>query len=188
VNQADSMDSSLDALTLALAEAQRIGALGPLPIPEAIEHAMAYVRAISQDDRQLIDLGSGGGLPGLVIAFYCTQLERIVLIDRRAKRTDLLLRLVGQLGLRGRVEVITADVFIYGREPGNFGTFDVASARSFGTPLLLGRAAQALLRHGGRLLVSEPPGSTGDRWTETGVASDFDLQPVSDGLATLIRR
>jgi 16S rRNA (guanine527-N7)-methyltransferase len=188
VNQAVSMNTSHDALTLALAEAQRIGALGPLPIPEAIDHAMAYVRAISAADRQLIDLGSGGGLPGLVIACFCTHLERIVLIDRRAKRTDLLLRLVGQLGLRRRVEVKTADVFAYGREVGNFETFDVVSARSFGTPLLLGRAAEALLRTGGKLLVSEPPGSSGERWGAQNVASGLDLESVSDGLATLIRR
>jgi 16S rRNA (guanine527-N7)-methyltransferase len=187
MNKAVPMNESHDALTLALAEAQRIGALGPLPIPEAIEHAMAYVRAVSDDNRRLIDLGSGGGLPGLVIAYNCPQLERIVLIDRRAKRTDLLRRLVGQLGLRDRVEVHTADVFAFGRLSENFESFDIASARSFGTPLLLARAAHALLRSGGKLLVSEPPGSGGERWNSPDGPPGFELQSVDAGLATLLR-
>jgi 16S rRNA (guanine527-N7)-methyltransferase len=182
-----SMNTPHDALSSALAEAQRIGALGPLPIPEAIEHARSYVRAISPGDRSLIDIGSGGGLPGLVIAVECTWLDRIVLIDRRAKRTDLLRRLVGRLGLRDRVEVVEGDVVAYGRSEQNMSSFDVATARSFGTPLLLAQAASPLLRDGGRLLVSEPPDSNGERWHEPTILGMFHVKPVIDGLASLER-
>jgi 16S rRNA (guanine527-N7)-methyltransferase len=179
------MNPANDALGLALAEAQRIGALGPQPVDESIEHAMAYVRCVDAGDRSLIDLGSGGGLPGLVLAVHCPGLERIVLIDRRAKRTDLLRRLVGRLGLRDRVSVVTDDVFRYGRTAGVAGEFDLVSARSFGTPLLLAQAAFPLLGGSGRLMVSEPPESTGERWKLAEIAALFHVKHVSGGLAVL---
>ena len=53
----------------------------------------------------VVDLGSGGGVPGLVIADARPDL-RLVLVDRRATRTDHLRRLVGRLGLADRVEVV----------------------------------------------------------------------------------
>jgi 16S rRNA (guanine527-N7)-methyltransferase len=182
------MSDSYDALTSALAEAQRIGALGPQPLVEAIEHAMAFVRAIRPDDRSLVDVGSGGGLPGLVIAVYCPDLERIVLADRRAKRTDLLRRLVGRLGLSDRVSVETVDVVAFGRRSEISASFDVVSARSFGTPVLLAAAAAPLLRQNGRLLVSEPPESHGERWMVPEIDPLFHVERVDNGLAELRRR
>ena len=47
----------------------------------------------------VVDLGSGGGVPGLVIARARPDL-RLVLVDRRAARTDHLPRLVRRLGPR----------------------------------------------------------------------------------------
>jgi 16S rRNA (guanine527-N7)-methyltransferase len=182
------MSDSYDALTLALAEAQRIGALGPQPIAEAIEHSMSFVRALSPTDSRLIDLGSGGGLPGLVIAVMCSHLESIVFIDRRAKRTDLLRRLVGRLGLGDRVTVVAADVAAFARRAENVRSFDVVTARSFGGPLVLAGAAAPFLRPGGSLLVSEPPDSAGERWDLPEIGPMFHVEPPRDGLARLIRR
>jgi len=93
----------------ALGDAQRIGMLGDRPLDEVVEHSLGFVAALPSSCRTVIDLGSGGGDPGLVIAMACPDLE-IMLVDRRAKRTDLLVRLVGRLGLRDQVQVLEADV------------------------------------------------------------------------------
>jgi 16S rRNA (guanine527-N7)-methyltransferase len=148
-----------DGLFDALTEAQRLGFLGARPITEVIEHAGAFVRSLDglAADARVIDLGSGGGVPGLVIAHARPDL-RVTLLDRRTKRTDFLERIVLRLGWADRVSVVAADVAAF--RPGSL--FDAAVARGFGPPAATLRAAARLVRVGGRVVISEPP--AGDRW------------------------
>ena len=64
------MMASLDDLHDALRESQRLGFLGARPIDEVIEHARSFVRGLDAvgSNGSVIDLGAGGGVPGLVIA------------------------------------------------------------------------------------------------------------------------
>jgi 16S rRNA (guanine527-N7)-methyltransferase len=166
----------------ALGEAQRIGMLGDRPLDQVIEHSLGFVAAIPASARTLIDLGSGGGDPGLVIATACPDLS-VTLVDRRAKRTDLLVRLVGRLGLRERVEVVEADVEdLPQRFPGR--RWDVVTSRGFGPPEYTGRLGVPVLADDGRLLVSEPPESDGSRWH--GVSA-LHLETLVAGVAVLRR-
>ena len=71
----------------ALGRAQRLGFLGERPIPEVIAHARGFVSALGEVTGSVIDLGAGGGVPGLVIAVDRPDLA-ITLLDRRTKRTD----------------------------------------------------------------------------------------------------
>lgn len=53
---------------------------------------------------QWLDLGSGAGFPGLVLAILRPQ-DKVILVESRRKRIDWLERMVGQLGLANcRVE------------------------------------------------------------------------------------
>lgn len=152
----------------ALGEAQRIGMLGDRPLNDVINHSLGFVQALSEQAQSVIDLGSGGGDPGLVVAVACPHLA-VTLVDRRAKRTDLLMRLVGRLGLRERVEVIEADVEdVPLRCPGR--TWDAVTCRGFGPPEYTARLAVPLMAPGGQLLISEPPNSDGSRWRTPDVA------------------
>lgn len=147
------------ALREALATSQRLGMLGRRPIPEVIAHAEAFVVALLDVHGVVVDLGSGGGVPGLVIACRRPDL-RLTLVDRRVTRTDHLTRLVGRLGWTN-VEVITADAVELAVTGMNA---DAVVARGFGPPAATLTAARPLLRTGGRLVVSEPPDDTPDRW------------------------
>ncbi len=82
--------------------------LGERPIDEVIAHAGAFVGALAGTRGTVVDLGSGGGVPGLVIARARPDL-RLVLVDRRTTRADHLRRLVSRLGAADRVEVVAAD-------------------------------------------------------------------------------
>jgi 16S rRNA (guanine527-N7)-methyltransferase len=155
------MMASLDDLHDALRESRRLGFLGARPIDEVIEHARSFVRGLDAagSNGSVIDLGAGGGVPGLVIAHDRVDL-RITLLDRRTKRTDFLERMVRRLGWSDRVSVAAMDVDEFTVD--RLHTFDAAVARGFGPPNETLACAVRLVRRGGRIVISEPP--VGDRW------------------------
>lgn len=148
----------------ALREAQRLGFLGARPIEETVEHSGGFVRAVDELDApapRIVDLGSGGGVPGLVIADQRPD-AFVTLVDRRTKRTDFLERVVRRLGWSQRVVVDAGDVAdTIRRAPGGF---DAATARGFGPPARTLAVATQLVRPGGLIVVSEPPHEREDRW------------------------
>ena len=152
-----------DDLVGVLTEAQRLGMIGAAPISVALGHAQAFVTALEAlpGGSRVIDLGSGGGLPGLVVASRRSDVS-FLLVDRRQKRADFLRRMVQRLGY-GHVEVRCDDVATVIREV-EFGDdrFDGATARGFGPPEFTLRCASRVVRAGGLVVVSEPP--AGDRW------------------------
>ena len=109
--------ASPDPLTGALADAQRIGLIGPGPLEPAIEQARRFVNAVPDASRLVIDLGSGGGLPGLVLAHGLPGEAHVVLVDRRERSTDFLRRAVSALGLGARTTVVAADATELGHDP-----------------------------------------------------------------------
>ena len=170
-----------------LRTAQRFGFFGARPIEEAAEHSLDFVRAVGELDAaaRLIDLGAGGGLPGLVLADAFAD-AAIVLLDRRQKRTDFLQRSVITLGMR-HVEVRCADVKVlidevrHGVTPG----FDVVTARGFGPPEFTLTSASGLIRPGGRIVISEPP--AGDRWSAE-LLDELGLSAVARGRVRVFSR
>ena len=149
-----------------LTDAQRIGALGLRPISEVIEHAGAFAFALPDSCRQVVDLGSGAGVPGLVVAELRPELQ-ITLVDRRAKRTDALERAIASLGWGDRVRVVCADVGTLTRQDEWRETFDAAMSRGFGPHETTLKYSATLVRPGGVILLSEPPASNKSRWEPT---------------------
>ncbi len=101
-----------------------------------------------------VDLGTGGGVPGLVLATRTAW--RWSLVDRGERRTTFLRWAVRKLGLEDRVEVHLADAVEVARGPLR-GRVDVVTARGFAPPAPTAECAAPLLGIGGYLLVSEPP-------------------------------
>lgn len=153
-----------DLLIETLRDAQRLGFFGAAPIESAVAHAEAFVAAIGAvpTGAQLIDIGSGGGLPGLVIAASLPHVS-VTLMDRREKRTDFLRRAVNRLGFDA-VMVVTADVDRWSRDvaAGLRPTYDIVTARGFGPPATTLTYARRLVDVDGMIVISEPP--SGDRW------------------------
>lgn len=178
--------SNDDALVRALTESRQLGFLGARPIGEVIEHARAFVVALDHlpADSRVLDLGSGGGVPGLVIAHDRPDL-RLVLLDRRTKRTDFLRRVVRRLNWSDHVEVIADDVAaLLADEPESF---DAVVARGFGPPELTLSTATRLVRPNGVIVISEPP--SGDRWSPETIADlGTDRLAGFDGVAVFRRR
>lgn len=149
------------ALVTALRTMQVRGAIGESSLELAIAHADQFVASVPGTATTLVDLGSGGGLPGLVIAVRRDDL-RVTLVERRHSRADLLSCAVRVLALSDRVTVVADDVkTLAARAPHQF---DAVTARSFAAPAITARWAGALLRTGGVLVVSEPPETDASRW------------------------
>jgi 16S rRNA (guanine527-N7)-methyltransferase len=154
-------------LRQALDDARRLGMIGPSPIDEVIEHARRFLPALADVAGRVIDLGSGGGVPGLVIAHDRPDLH-VTLLDRRSKRTDFLSRVVRRLGWNERVEVLATDASTLVVVEDD--RYDGAVARGFGPPFETLRLAVGITRPGGVVVISEPP--DGDRWTECPLLAD----------------
>ena len=107
---------------------------------------------------RLVDLGSGGGLPGLVVATDWPE-ATVALLEANGRRAAFLRRAVERLGLAGRVSVLEERAEVCGRQEDLRAGFDGALARSFGRPAVVAECAAPLLKVGGWLIVSEPPRS-----------------------------
>jgi 16S rRNA (guanine527-N7)-methyltransferase len=116
-------------------------------------HTLDSLRAVPIVDGvdEAADLGSGAGLPGVVVAIALPQV-RMLLIERRPQRAAFLELAVEDLGLSnaavvaGRVEDVPGDV-------------DVALARAFAPIGEAWARALRILRPGGRLVYFAGAGS-----------------------------
>jgi 16S rRNA (guanine527-N7)-methyltransferase len=152
-------------------------------IGDALAHSQRFVRALPAGTGagQLIDLGSGGGIPGLVIARQRPELT-VMLVERRRTRADELIRAVRALQLDDRVEVFADDVDALDRE------VDTVTARSFGAPQETLATACRLLRAGGVALISDPP-TVGDHWTTAlRLVGAMDDHGATEGIHRFVRR
>ena len=169
-----------------LAGLQDRGAIGTTSLDDAVAHAERYVALLPHGPASVADLGSGGGLPGLVIAVRRPDLL-MVLVERRLARADQLRRAVSALGLDDRVSVHADDVrTLAAARPG---AFDLVTARSFAAPPVTARWAGHLLRPGGLLVVSEPPTPDERRWAPEVLSSaGLVVDGVVDGVRRFTRR
>lgn len=158
-------------LTAVLEESRRLGFLGPGPVEPHITHAEAFADAVDSTPARALDLGAGGGLPGLVLAHRFWPDTRWTFLDAQRKRTEFLRWASAELGLDDRVDVVTERAEAAGRDPNLRAVHDLVTSRSFGAPAVTAECAAPLLRDGGLLVVSDPPDAAPDRWPANGLAA-----------------
>jgi 16S rRNA (guanine527-N7)-methyltransferase len=122
----------------------------------------------------VLDLGSGGGLPGLVLAALWPD-TAVTLLDGGTERAAFLVSAVEQLDWAERVAVAAGRAEELGRT-GLRGRFDLVVARSFGPPAVVAECGAPFLTAGGRLVVSEPPDADGSRWSHAGELATLGLE------------
>ena len=157
------MNGPRKTLTDVLGDAQKWGTLGRRSVSEVIDHARQFLAPLQDCAGPVLDIGTGAGVPGLIIATDRPDLE-MVLTDRRATRMDALRRGVAAMGLAGRVTVVTADVEDLARDPQHAHRYAAVVSRGFGPPEVTLRLALPLVKNGGVVVISEPPPDTPPRW------------------------
>ncbi|MDP8936621.1 MAG: class I SAM-dependent methyltransferase [Actinomycetota bacterium] len=150
-----------------LDEARARGFVGPGPVVPHLVHAVGFAAAAGgPPPGPALDLGSGGGLPGLALALLWPG-SHWVLVDASERRTGFLLEAVAALGLDARVEVVRSRAEDLGHDPSRRGRHALVVARSFGPPAVVAECGCPLLIVGGRMVVSEPPEPHPPRWPPT---------------------
>jgi 16S rRNA (guanine527-N7)-methyltransferase len=160
-------------LNRALEESRARGFLGPGPLDTQRRHAEGFAAVWSayrtNPPDEFLDLGSGGGLPGLVLAETWTS--PATHLDSMERRTAFLSEALDWDGAPLRQEVVRARAEEAARDPRYSGRFEAVTARSFGRPAVTAECACRFLRRNGILIVSEPPNSEDlDRWPAEGLA------------------
>jgi 16S rRNA (guanine527-N7)-methyltransferase len=130
-----------------------------------------------------MDLGSGGGIPGLVLAHLWPDREA-VLLDSNERRTRFLSEVIDEQGWAPRVRVVVGRAETAGRVEALRGGFSLVVSRSFGAPPVTAECAAPFLCQGGLLIVSEPPAPhpkdriDDARWPQEGLAL-VGLEPLA---------
>lgn len=114
---------------------------------------------------RVLDIGSGAGLPGMVLALALPEVE-FVLLDSSAKKTRFMLQAAGELGLRN-VRVVSARVEAYQPEL----KFATLLARAFAQLSEIVGMAAHLCAPGGEFLLMK------------GVYPEAELKGVAAGFA-----
>jgi len=98
--------------------------------------------------RRLLDLGSGGGLPGIPLACACPQMH-VTLLDATRRKTDALRRIVAELQLPN-VPVIWGRAETLAHNAAHREVYDVVVARAVAPVAALCEYASGFVRPGGQ--------------------------------------
>ena len=102
--------------------------------------------------RRCIDVGTGGGFPGLAVAIALPG-TTLTLIDSVGRKTAAVEAMANTLGLGDRVEVRTERVEVTGQARSYRGSFDLAMARAVATPAVVAEYLVPLLTPQGQALL-----------------------------------
>lgn len=154
----DDLDALVPVFDPTFARGREAGSIGTASAERLISHSLGFAEAIGDPPGSLADLGSGGGVPALVLA-YCWPGTQVTMIESQLRRVRHLRAALDELGIAAHLRHARAED-VAREMPEHFA---VVTARSFGPPAAVAECAAPLLEVGGRLVVSEPPDDPG-RW------------------------
>jgi 16S rRNA (guanine527-N7)-methyltransferase len=120
----DRLDVAREFAQLLATEASTRGLIGPREVGRLWDRHLlncAVVADLLPHDARVVDVGSGAGLPGLVLAIRRPDLH-VDLVEPLQRRVTFLTEAVGQLGLSDTVRVIRGRA----EEPGTLATVGAA--------------------------------------------------------------
>lgn len=159
-------------LMVALERPHRLGTIGG-DLEEQLAHCASFSSVLAQmrpgtPPTRGIDLGTGGGLPGIALAALWPDTQW-TLVDVRAARADEVERTVLRLGMADQVSVIAAEAQMLGHDEDHREQYDVVVARAFGPASITAECAAGVVKVGGIVIISEPPQPEPDRWNVAGL-------------------
>lgn len=158
-----------------LLDANRRVNLTRVTAPEAVArlHLLDALAALplldAHNPAEVIDLGSGGGLPAIPLALARPEV-RWTLVDSIGKKAAMLREFVAALGLRN-VEVLADRAEALGQDARQRGRYPIVTARACAPLPILAELALPLVQMGGVLLAWKGPLDQGDDEVRRGRAA-----------------
>lgn len=130
----------------------------PALVRELVNDSLVLLDFLPSGSPRLIDVGSGGGLPGLPLKLARPEL-RLTLLEANRRKAAFLVHAAARLGLDG-VEVMARRAEDAGHSPDCREAFDVVTARAVAAMPVLVELCLPLLVLGGRLLAMKANAGT----------------------------
>lgn len=128
---------------------RRVNLTGAKDATALLPHLLDSLALAPDVADSLVDIGSGGGLPGIPLAIATGA--RVLLIEVVAKKAAFLTRALAELGVSG--EAVGERAEIVARDPRYREQFAVATARAVARASTVAELAVPFLRLGGRALL-----------------------------------
>jgi len=122
------------------------------PAAELIDDSLVLLEHLGEGQK-MVDVGSGGGLPGLPLKIARPDLS-VTLVEADQDKAAFLVRACAELGLRD-VQVLARRAEEVGHEPLYREAFDIAVARAVAPMRVLAELCLPLVKVGGRLLAQK---------------------------------
>lgn len=113
---------------------------------------LPLLREPGRQELECIDVGTGGGFPGLALAIALPR-ARFTLVDSVGRKAEAVRAMAAALGLAERVRVRCERAERTGRDPACRGRFDWAMARAVAAAPVVAEYLVPLLADGGRALL-----------------------------------
>ncbi len=117
--------------------------------------ALTYLPLFPKPPARLIDVGSGGGIPGLILAIMWPTTQ-VTLVESIAKKCAFLQHVATHLAL-DNVQVVSERAEVLGQDPRYREQFDVATARAVAELRVLVEYLLPLVRIGGKVYTPKGP-------------------------------
>jgi 16S rRNA (guanine527-N7)-methyltransferase len=141
-----------------------------------LEDALRALPLVRDEDGPIVDVGSGGGSPGVPLAAHLPH-RRFTLLEAERRKADFLARIAGELS---NVEVA------WGRaEEQPTDTFGVALAKALAKPPVAAELTLTLVRPGGIAVLWTGETAEPDRVARVAERLGGELEHESDGLLVL---
>ena len=130
---------------------KKINLIAPSTVGEIYKrHILDSIQIIPEisDDDIVLDIGSGGGLPSLIIAIMTGA--RVYACERVGKKVQFMREVARKVNIQDRFTVLQEDV--YQIDSSQY-QFSVISARAFAEMSLIFKAGKPLLREGGKYVL-----------------------------------
>jgi 16S rRNA (guanine527-N7)-methyltransferase len=135
-----------------------------IPVSLAVSSKILRLGPWFDRERRFLDVGSGAGFPGLVIAAAINA--QVTLVEARRKRATFLNEAIVDMGLRNaRVESARAEALDVS------GGFDLVTARAVGSPVEMFKLAGRALHPGGVLMLYVSASQNFDAYADAALAS-----------------
>lgn len=162
------------------------------PLSMACKHFLDAILVqpyINTQEKKVLDMGSGGGFPGLPLKLLNPDMQ-MVLVDASQKKVNFLKHVIRMLGIGG-IEAIHARMEDFHNDPDFKGRFDSVLARGFAKLESLVCLAAPVLNPAGTIYALKGPGVkeeiTDDLKKKCSIHCDYYMLPFDGANRCLVR-